>query len=106
MVEIFENGDSSYSCGRAKMEVFKYDGLCHGYVIGLLFCTNDSKMLHVDTDFFKYRENNFIYFRKYPATCRWSSMNQKMLHADADIFKIWRGKSQFSKIPSYVWTRP
>ena len=24
-VEIFENGDSSYSCGRAKTEVFKYD---------------------------------------------------------------------------------
>ena len=24
-MEIFENGDSSYSCGRAKTEVFKYD---------------------------------------------------------------------------------
>ena len=26
-VEIFENGDLSYSCGRAKTEVFKYDGV-------------------------------------------------------------------------------
>ena len=26
-VESFENGDSSYSCGRAKMEVFKYDDI-------------------------------------------------------------------------------
>ena len=24
-VEIFENGDTSYSCGRAKTDVFKYD---------------------------------------------------------------------------------
>ena len=85
-MEIFENGDSSYSRGRAKTEVIKYDD-----VQGSLYRTYDSKTLRVDADFFKYGEKN-LRFRKYPAACGWSNTIQKR-YAWTQIFLKYGGKN-------------
>ena len=53
-VESFENGDSSYSCGRVKTEVFKYDDVMSRIKARCsLFRKYDLKTLGVETDFFQ-----------------------------------------------------
>ena len=125
-VDTFENGDSSYSCGRAKTEVFKYalqlgwrilktemyrirvDGRKQRFSNTMMSClpfrTYDSKTLRVDAGFFKYRKKK-LRFRKYPATCGWSNTIQKR-YVWTKIFLNTEEKSPFSKIPGYLWRRP
>ena len=69
-VEIFENGDSSYSCGRAKTEVLKYDEVMPRFKV----CSSAHTIR-----------------KRYVCT---------------QIFLNTEKKSQFSKIPGDVWTRP
>ena len=73
-MEIFENGDSSYSRGRAKTEVFKYDDVMPGFKLALPHIRFENVMC--GRRFFKY-EKKSLCFRKYPATCGWSNTIQK-----------------------------
>ena len=93
-VEIFENGDVSYSSGWAKTEVFKYDdvmprlALLHSYGAKLCFssATYDSKIQLVDADFVKYAEKTSP-FSKIPGY-KWTvKYNSKTLRKDADFFE-------------------
>ena len=77
--ESFENGDSLYSCGRAKTEVFKYDDVVPR------FRTYDSKTLRVDADFFKYGEKKSP-FSKIPGYVRMFKYYPETLRVDADFF--------------------
>ena len=64
-MEIFENGDLSYLCGRAKIEVLKYDDVMPRFQACLR--TYDLKTVRVDADIFKYGGKS-LRFEKYPAT--------------------------------------
>ena len=55
-MEVFEKEElSRYSCGRAKTEVFNYDGVMPE------FRAYDSKTLRRDADIFKYGEENSVF---------------------------------------------
>ena len=87
-VESFEIGDVSYSCGRAKTEVFKYVDVIPRFKAWSIAHTIRKR------------------FRKYPATCGWSNTIQKRYVWTQIFFLIRRKKSPFAKIPGCVWTRP
>ena len=67
-MESFEIGDVSYSCGRAKTEVFKYVDVIPRFKAWSIAHTIRKR------------------FRKYPATCGWSNTIQITLRVDADFF--------------------
>ena len=67
-VESFENGDSSYSCGRAKTEAFKYDD-----VMSRLKARSSAHTFENATC----GRRKTPRFQKCPATCGWSNTIQK-----------------------------
>ena len=73
-METFENGDSSFSCGRSKPEVFKYDNVMPRFKARSSAHTI-RKRLGVDADFFKYGEKH-LRFPKYTAMYGWSNTIQ------------------------------
>ena len=74
-MKIFVNGDSSYLCGRAKTEVFKYDDVMPRFKGRSSVHTNRKRYVWRQI-IFKYGGKNRR-FRKYPATFRWSNTIQK-----------------------------
>ena len=92
-MESLENGDSSYSCGRVKTEVFKYDDLIRfeNATCGRRFFLNMEKETSVFENT-RLRVDGQIRFKN--VTCGRS------------LFLNTEKKSPFSKIPGYVWTRP
>ena len=74
-VKIFENGDSSYSCGQAKTEVLEYDDVMPSFSARSSAHTIRKRYAWTQI-FFKYGEKN-LRFRKYPATCGWSNTVRK-----------------------------
>ena len=73
----------------------------HAQVLGSLLCTNDSRTLRVDVDFFK--SGGCLRFRKYPATCGRSNTIRKRYVWTQISFEY---GEKVSKIPGYVWTGP
>ena len=67
-VESFENGDSAYSCGGAKTEVFKYDDVMPWFKARSSAHTTRKRYVWTQI-FFRYGGKN-LRFRKYPSTCR------------------------------------
>ena len=103
-VQSFENGDSSYSCERAKTEVFKYDDIMPRFKA----CSSAHMIqkCYVWMQIFlnvRRKKPPFSNILSYVWTVKYDS---KMLCVDAGFFKIWRKKSPSSKMPGYVWTRP
>ena len=98
-MEIFENGDVLYLCGRAKTEVFKYDDVMECLGSRALLRTYDSKTLRVDADFFTYGEKN-LRFRKYPATCGCLNTIQERYVWTPITFKYGGKNLRFRKYPA------
>ena len=74
-METFENRDVSYSCGRAKTEVFKHDDVMPRFKARS--SAHTIRKRHVWTQIFlKYGEKS-LRFRKYPVTCGMSNTIQK-----------------------------
>ena len=74
-MKIFVNGDSSYLCGRAKTEVFKYDDVMPRFKVRSSVHTIRKRYVWRQI-IFKYGGKNRR-FRKYPATFGWSNTIQK-----------------------------
>ena len=90
----FASKGSSYSCGRAKTEVFKY----HVTVMPR-FQTRSFE----DADFFKYGEKESP-FSKIPGYV-WAIKYDKRLRVDADFLRYGE-KISVSENPCYVWMEP
>ena len=100
-VEIFENGDSSYSCGRAKTEGFKYDDVMPRFKA--CSSAHTIRKRHVWTQTFLNTEKKISVFEN--TSIRVDGQTRfKMLRVDADFFLNTEKKSPFSKISGYVWT--
>ena len=103
-VKSFENGDSSYSCGRGKTEVSKYDDIITRFVARSSPHTIRKRCEW--TQIFLNTKKT-LRFRKYPTTGGRSNTIQKCYEwLQGFFFKYGGKKSPFSKIPDYVWTRP
>ena len=102
-VESFENGDSSYSCGRAKTEVFKHDDIMPRFKARS--SAHTIRKRHVWTQIFLNTEKKSP-FSKIPAYVWMVKYDSKTQGVDADFFQIQRKTSPFSKVPGYAWTRP
>ena len=98
IVETFENRDVSYSCGRAKTEVFKYDDALPRFRARSSVHTIRKRFVWAQIE-------EIIRFRKYPATCGQSNRIQKRYVWTQMFFQRRRKKFLFSKIPGNVWTR-
>ena len=86
-VESFENGDSSYSCGRAKMEVFKYDDVIPRFKARSSAHTIRKRYVWtpIFLRFYKYREKN-LRFQKYSDYVWMVKYDSTTLRVDADSF--------------------
>ena len=74
-VKIFENGDLSYSCERAKTRVFKYGDVMPRFQARSSAHTIRKRYVWTQI-LFKYGEKN-LRFQKYSAMCGWSNTIQK-----------------------------
>ena len=97
-MEIFENGKSSYSHGRAKKEVFKHDDVMPRFKARSSAHTIQKRFVWMQI--FLNTEKKNLRFRKYPATCGWSNTIQKR-YVWTQIFFKYGGKIlRFRKYPA------
>ena len=93
-VEIFENGDLSYSCGRAKTEVFKYDDIMPRFKVRSSAHTNQK--LYVWTQIFSNTKKKSP-FSKIPGYVWMVKYDSKTLGVDAKFCKYGGKNLRFRK---------
>ena len=98
-MESFENGDSSYSRGRAKTEVFKYDDVMPRFKAPS--SAHTIRKSYVWTDIFLSTKRKFSVFEN--TRLRVESIKKKdskTLRVDADFFKYGGKTLRFRKYPA------
>ena len=96
----FENGDSSYSCGQAKTEGFKYDDVMPRFKAPTSAHTIRKRYVWTEIVLNTKKKPPFSKVPGYVWTVKYDS---KTLRVEADFFK-YGGKTL--RVPGYVWTRP
>ena len=95
-MESFENGDSSYSCGRLKTEVFKYDDVMSRFK--RCSSAHTIRKRYVWTQIFLNTEKKPP-FSKIPGYVWTVKYDSKTLRVDADFFKYGGKNLRFRKYP-------